>query len=447
MRQRQARPTFLLAIGAVFVAGVFSSAAWGQSSAPLYSRERLAQHGLVRAFFTQVQLDPARTRVTHFILDGDLLLIQTSASTLHAIDAETGVTRWTRQVGDPRHPTLRAAVNAKWVAVINGSWIYVLDRHDGRILWSARSDGAPGAGPALSSQRVYVPALDGKVFAYRIDRIISPPSEDISVRAARITTGETPLLKPEVPVRVVPLVSNSFGAVIIQPILTHEEAGEERVAWGTDRGFLFLGVINRLREEEFPFIYRVDAAGGIVAQPTYLRPDPARGRNFGMLFVVSGGGFVYAIRERDGKALWRFSVGEPIYEPVAALGEDVFVTSVLGRICCLSVEDGSLKWAAPACKKFVAASADKVYAVDGLDQLRVLRRDTGILIDTIDISPLPIRLLNMETDRIYLATPWGLVQCWREQNLEQPIRHQPEPASEDLGQGKEGSESPEKLSP
>jgi outer membrane protein assembly factor BamB len=441
MRQPLSRVTLGWGIGLLVLVGICSQVGWGQSTAPIYSREELARHGLVRAFFTQVQLDPARTRVTEMILDGDFLLVQTSASTLHALDAETGVTRWTRQVGDPRHPTLRAAVHGKWVAVINGSWVFVLDRNDGRVLWSARSDGAPGAGPALSSQRVYVPALDGKVFAYRIDRLISPPSEELMQRAARITTGELEPLKPELPVRVVPLVSQSFGAVIIQPILTHEEAGEERVAWGTDRGFLFLGVINRIREEQFPFIYRVDAAGGIVAQPTYLRPDRARGRDFGMLFVVSGGGFVYAIRERDGKALWRFSVGEPIYEPVAALGDDVFVTSVLGRICCLSVNDGSLNWAAPACKRFVAASAERVYAVDGLDQLRVLDRNTGVLLDSINISPLPIRLLNTETDRIYLATPWGLIECWREQNLQQPIRHQPEPTSGDLGGEKEKRQS------
>ncbi|MCS7238687.1 MAG: PQQ-like beta-propeller repeat protein [Thermoguttaceae bacterium] len=401
----------------------------GQSPAPIFAREQLAPHGLVRAFFTQVQIDPSRYRLTELVLDGDLLLIQTDAGTVHAVDSETGVTRWTRRIGDPRHPTLRAAVNKKWVAVINGSTLFILDRNDGRVLWSVRTEGAPGAGPALSSQRVYVPCLDGKVFAYRIDQIVARAAEDVTVRAIRVLEAGSPLALKTTPQRVVPLVSHSFGAAIIQPILTHEEKGEERVAWGTDRGFLFLGVINRIRAEEFPFIYRVDAAGGIVAQPTYLRPDPALGRKVGILFVVSGRGFVYAVRERDGKSIWRFSVGEPIYEPVAALGDDVFVTSALGRLSCLSAANGTEKWVASGFKRFVAASRDRVYAVDLLDQLQILLRSTGARVGSVDVSPLPIRMMNDQTDRIYLATPWGLVQCLREESLADPIRHQPDASS------------------
>lgn len=432
------------AIIAILTAGLatgWGTVCYAQSSAPIFTPAELAPQGLVRSFFTQVQIDPARYRLTELVLDGDLLLIQTDAGTIHAVDSETGVTRWTRRIGDPRHPTLRAAINKKWVAVINGSNLFILDRNDGRVLWSIRTEGAPGAGPALSSQRVYVPCLDGKVFAYRIDQILERAAEDVTARAARVLEAGSPLALTQQSERVVPLVSHSFGAAIIQPILTHEERGEERVAWATDRGFLFLGVINRIRAQEFPFIYRVDAAGGIVAQPTYLRPDPAAGRKVGMLFVVSGRGFVYAVRERDGKALWRFSVGEPIYEPVAALGDDVFVTSVLGRLSCLSTTNGTEKWAVSGFKQFVAASRDRVYAVDVLDQLQILLRATGARVGSIGVSRLPIRLMNDQTDRIYLATPWGLVQGLREEGLTQPIYHQPDASSSDADEEEAGSTS------
>ncbi len=422
------RRHFLL--GWLLLAGMAANGiGYTRARAPLFTPEELAPHGLVRSFFTQIQIDPTRYRLTYLILDGDLLLIQTDGGTLHAVDSENGTTRWVARVGDPRHPTLRAAINKKWVAVINGSAVFVLDRQDGRILWSMRAEGAPGAGPALSSQRVYVPCLDGKVYAYRLDRILARKEEDLGRRAERMIAAGSPLAVRAPTERVVPLVSNSFGAAIIQPILTHEETGEERVAWATDRGFLFLGVINRIRDQEFPFIYRVDAAGGIVAQPTYLRQDPAAGRTDGILFIVSGRGFVYAVRERDGKAMWRFSVGEPIYQPVCALGDDVFVTSVLGRLSCLSARDGSQKWAVSGIKQFVAASADRLYVVDTFDQLQILSRATGMRLAALDVFSLPIRLANDQTDRIYLATPWGLVQCLREVGLEQPLRHQPDASS------------------
>jgi hypothetical protein len=45
---------------------------------------------------------------------------------VQAIDAETGSTRWSTIVGDPRFPTTAAGANDKYAAVCNGSTLYVL---------------------------------------------------------------------------------------------------------------------------------------------------------------------------------------------------------------------------------------------------------------------------------------------------------------------------------
>ena len=82
---------------------------------------------------------------------------QTDKAVIHAIDAETGQTLWWKQVGQPRQPSMTPDVNGNLLATINGSRLYVLNRLYGEILYRRRVERRPGAGPALSTQRAYVP--------------------------------------------------------------------------------------------------------------------------------------------------------------------------------------------------------------------------------------------------------------------------------------------------
>ncbi len=63
-----------------------------------------ARHGLTRPWFAQVELDSAREHVRSVILYEGVLYVQTDAATVHAIDAETGKTLWSKQVGLPERP-------------------------------------------------------------------------------------------------------------------------------------------------------------------------------------------------------------------------------------------------------------------------------------------------------------------------------------------------------
>ena len=86
-----------------------------------------------------------------------MLYAQTDKAVVQAIDAETGKTLWSKQVGQPQYPTMSPGVNRDFVAIINGSRLYVLNRFNGDLLWETELAGAPGAGPALSTKRIYVP--------------------------------------------------------------------------------------------------------------------------------------------------------------------------------------------------------------------------------------------------------------------------------------------------
>ena len=114
-----------------------------------------ARHGFTRSWFGQVRLDQGRTRLRHVILYDGALYAQTDAAMVHAIDAETGKTLWSKQIGQPNHPSLIADACNRLLAVVNGSRLYVADRlNDGELLYEADIKNVPGAGPALSSRRL-----------------------------------------------------------------------------------------------------------------------------------------------------------------------------------------------------------------------------------------------------------------------------------------------------
>jgi len=387
------------------------------------------RHGLTRPWFTQIQLDRSRARVRHVVLYDGILYVQTDRAMVHALDAETGNTLWARMIGRPDHPSMTPGLGQDLLAVVNGSRLYVVNRYNGDLLYEVQVGGAPGAGAAVSKTRAYVPMVDGMVMAYRLTPLTDPekelgfakktPTEKEKAQAEEDRRENLRLSQEYSP----PLSCRSFGKALIQPLVTSQIKGEEFVAWPTDRGFLNIAKIDLSREDVFAIKYRLETDAEIVARPTYLPPDPDKEAASGLIFGASRDGFVHAIDQRHGQSVWRFSAGEPINQPAVVIERRVYATTQLGGMFCLDAETGSEIWWAPHLMQFVAASKDRVYGADRLGRILVLRADTGARLDTLDAGASPIKLINSQTDRIYLASETGLVQCLHELELSEPIRH------------------------
>ena len=54
---------------------------------------------------------------------------------VQAVDAETGAVLWAKQIGRPDHPSMPLGVGGDMLAVVNGSRLYVANRHNGDILY------------------------------------------------------------------------------------------------------------------------------------------------------------------------------------------------------------------------------------------------------------------------------------------------------------------------
>lgn len=393
------------------------------------------RHGLTRPWLTQIQIDRGRARLSHMVLHDGTLFVQSDRAMVHAIDAETGRTLWARHIGRANHPSMAAGAGVDLLAIVNGSRLYVCNRHNGGLLFEVQIRGAPGAGPGMSEKRAYVPTVSGLVLAYRLEPP-TDPVEELGITAEIARREQEPEVVEEdrrenlrlqqeyIP----PLACQSLGRTLVQPLVTLQNEGEEYVTWPTDRGHLNIAQIDRRDEGRFAVKFRLEpsrgvSARGIAARPTYLPRFPNVHKEWGMIFAASRDGFVHAIQENNGESFWRFSTGEPILQPAVVIQEQVFVATQPGGMYCLDAKTGQEKWWAPQIAQFIAASKQRVYAADKMGRIQVLNVKTGARLDTIAARGLSVKLINSQTDRLYLASDTGLVQCLHELEQVGPILH------------------------
>lgn len=310
------------------------------------------------------------------------LYAQTDRSVLHAIDGETGRTLWTSVVGNPDHPSLEPSANEDYVAVINGSYLYVVDRTNGKLFWRQQMRNAPGAGPGMSEDIVFVPMVDGTV-------------EGWVVRDHKRT----------------PWSSKSAGRTLVQPTVTHQT-----VSWPTDRGYLYVSHAHQGRVR-----YRLESRNSIVAPTTY------RGVNnkykVPMLFAASLDGYVYAMHELSGDIIWRFSTGIELSHSPVPIRDAVYQVTDEGGMFRLNSETGREEWWTPRVSRFLAGNKDRLYCIGSAGRMFIIDAATGGRIDTIPIENLDLAVTNTMTDRIYIGTRTGTIQCLHEPHLEVPQVH------------------------
>jgi outer membrane protein assembly factor BamB len=141
----------------------------------LVPRDVAARHGLERAWFAQIPVDPARSRVSTWYLYFDRLYGVTDSGIVTALDSETGAQLWTKRVGKPDAGAFGPGANDKYLGIVSGAKLYLLDRHDGSTVWVRQLGGAPSSGPALSDEYAFVALVTGRIEAYDLDDPAAQP--------------------------------------------------------------------------------------------------------------------------------------------------------------------------------------------------------------------------------------------------------------------------------
>jgi len=92
--------------------------------------------------------------------------------------------------------------------------------------------------------------------------------------------------------------------------------------------------------------------------------------------------------------------------------------------------------------QFAAISKERVYGVNDLGEFVVLNAATGASLAKIRADRPIHALVNDQTDRVYLVSDEGMVECLHEVNMKVPMYHNPKPTPP-----QRGSKPTRKISP
>ncbi len=361
-----------LLLAVLFTAAHASTSVFAQR---LVTNEDATRLGLQRSWFAQVRVDPSIGKVVDWVLDKDQLFALSNAGAIQALDAETGETLWTTELGVGHQAAAGMAVNAKYVALLGASRLYLLDRTDGQHIWSRKVGGAASAAPALSENFAFVVLLSGLIEGYRLD----DPTAYVWQYQSHGRTFESPVTTGEV------------------------------VSWPSTSGHLYVAQANPPR-----VLFRVETNDEIVTAPAEQSP---------FLYVASLDGYLYCFNEFSGSEEWRYATGFPITSQPAIVADKAFVASEGPSLHAVNALTGLPLWDVEGAAQFVAIGKQHTYGLDRFGTLLVLDNETGGIAGRLATGQGTHALVNDQSDRILLVNDRGTVQCLHEIGADEPTWH------------------------
>lgn len=332
------------------------------------------------------------------------LLSTASDGAVELMDAESGKSLWATQVGQIGQPTFPATINDKFVVVTNGSTIYLLETATGKSFASFRSEDAPGEAAFEMNGRVYLVAITGRVLSYAI--------EDLQAEPWRFVYGGRSMIRPAFN-----RVAMSI-AVPVEPKYTY-----------------FFSAPSGSLENADAFspspLARLESQAPVVATPVPFEDS---------FIVASRSGEIFRINPAlGGKIAWTASTGSVLYDPPIVTPAGVFVVTDEGILLGYDSATGDVLpgWGGSltAFKQVLAVSGDRVYARNTANQLVAIDRTNGKILGAAGEN-LRFSFSNRITDRLYVVTNSGTVQCYAQKGMVTPQIHEvlaPPPAKEEKG--------------
>ena len=305
------------------------------------------------------------------------IYVRSNLGTVTAIDAETGHEKWTTQAGKAGYPSFGVTASDDYVAVLSSTTLYLIDAHNGKVLDSYKSEFLPAATPTIDGNLVYLPTAKGLVQAHS--------TENLQRREFNLGPGGS-----------------------IESTVT---LGAATASWTTTKGHIYVGGVG-----EPGIKYRFQSLDAISAAPVYMDQT---------LFATSLDGFAYAIDELTGETKWSFSAGGPVREAPLAVDGTVYVTTIDGQMTSLDASTGKANWMASGIDRFLSVSESRVYCISKGHDLTVYDVATGGRLGSVAVSGLGLPVVNTNTDRVYLVSDRGVLQCLREQGRRWPIARLP----------------------
>lgn len=300
--------------------------------------------------------------------------------TVEARDAESGELFWVVRHGNPRLPSGSLGVNDRFITFTNGSKVLQLSTDDGRLVREFAMSGSPLAGTAIVGEYSLVPTTRAGMEGF-------------------------PLVNPDL----YPFLEFTAGRANAEPAAAR---GSTIAAWGTDAGFVY--VMDTFGEPSSQF--RFDCDGEVQSEVAAASED--------RFFFGTDRGQTYAIKAtRTGQFLWRKGLDEPIIDAAFLDGDRIYFSTIYNHLFCLDVATGEEKWGRPSSRvKSVLASTDEqIFVRTNTFQLGILSKSTGAKMSTVATTIGEQYVTNRHTDRLYLLSDGGTLQCLRPAGSEMPV--------------------------
>lgn len=318
--------------------------------------------------------------VNKYSIPKSSIYCMSQSGVVQAFDAESGRLHWQTDVGTSSFPSSGVGASKKLVAAVNGSSVYCLDPATGKILWQKRCEKAVMGSPSATDNSVFVPMADGRIQIF-----------DAASNGNRTQTmiSKGTAFNP-------PTVSGSV------------------VSWATDGGFLTVTPADDMNK----ILFRIKAGSAINA------PATSKGN---LLFVASHDGFIYTVDKNRGTMVWSSSIGEHCSSSPYPIGDYVFIVTEENHLYKFDARNGVI---APGWEKYlsgirkvVGASRDRLYVQTTTNQILALDLETGSKLETLGGSLGLEPIVNYITDRIYLVSGSGVIECLRETASTTPYIH------------------------
>ena len=333
------------------------------------------------------------------------IALLTNRGDVTLVDGETGAVLWTKTVGNPRHAAVGVCTNDELTVVLTGLRMYVIRNSDGHVISEKITKGVAGASPVITERRtattfnyevnqngensysmIYVPTIENRMDLYDLDKEIKTDGPDALASYPKGLPG--------------------FGRGLMQPTL-----GSKSIAWPTDQGVVYVAdlVTNNVDRQ-------LRTLGTITSPVAYI-PGVRR------FLTASSDGYVYCFKEDDPDDMWRSSIGEPIYREPILVDGNAYVVTRSYKLHQLDLSTGAEKWIVPNVERVISISDNRIYCVQVGGNLMVLDENQGTPLRTVPMQSVDFTFLNTMTDRMYIGTKDGLLQCVRELNQTFPVVH------------------------
>lgn len=382
------RPLFFacLAFSAICLTASLNVSAQSSSSVTpeLPTSRMLSRYGLERAWWSQATVNPKRDKVKFIVLDEENVYLQGTGGTVTAFDAESGKRIWSVQLGNRDEPIFPGVSNEKHFLAVSGLTLYCMERFNGKVLWELTLPVMPSVGPSVDDQHIYFGALDGSIYSFEIRKI-----DELSRQ------------------RLLP--QWSYQAMrwryrTSKEITTKAYSTGRLVNFASRDGSLYaVGALER------DLTWQFETSAPITA-PLAATSDS--------LILASEDYFVYCLNRENGLVRWEFASGNPIRKAPVVIEEDLYIMPDRGGLFNLAIRSGDEKWERPGVSDLLGATKSRLFCSDETGNIVLLQRSTGRPLGTLPLRPFSVRLQNDRTDRLFLATPSGLVVCLREQGSE-----------------------------